>query len=281
MIHSLSILSAILKKVTSTLFSLLQILVKNSIVIEMNIVLFSNQDNYFFPHEDERAKHILSVLKKEKGDSFEAGIENGLAGEAIITKINSEGIFFSFTSTSTGLPLFPIELIVGFVRPIQLKRLFRDVASLGVSKLHLVGTELGEKSYMHSKVIERGTAYKALKDGSIQAKSTHITELFVHNSLLDCLKQIPILENDIAICLDNKEATVSLYDYMLQKKPNGKKTYTAIGSERGWSEKERLLFKDFGYSLCSMGKRVLRTETATTVSLGLILQSMGELNESR
>ncbi len=257
--------------------SLLQILKKQGIVKEMNIVLFSKADNLFFPLHDERAKHILTVLKKQKGDTFDAGIENGDAGIATITTIDNNGISFTFSATSNGKPLFPIEMIVGFVRPIQLKRLFRDVASLGVKKLHLVGTELGEKSYMHSKVVERGTAYNALRDGSIQAKSTHITELVVHNSVQECLHSIDLNSNNVRICLDNIQPQISLFEHLQEKNATEKTIYAAIGSERGWSEKERILFKDSNFTLCSMGQRVLRTETATTVALSIMLQSMGEM----
>ncbi len=247
----------------------------------MNIVLFSQNDNFFFPAEDNRARHILTILKKQKGDTFEAGIENGQAGEAKITDINEKGIFFDFYPLSNGKPLFPIELIVGFVRPIQLKRLFRDVATLGVRKLHLVGTELGEKSYMSSKIVERGTAYSALKEGSIQAKSTHVTELMIHNSLKECLNNIKGSSKDVFTCLDNIAPQKSLFSHLQEKKEIQQTIYAAIGSERGWSENERKLFSEKNFTLCSMGQRVLRTETATTVALSIILQSMGELDEPR
>ncbi len=243
----------------------------------MNIVLFSKDDNFFFPVHDERAQHILTILKKKKGDTFEAGIENGEAGEASITCIDEKGISFNFIPISKGKPFFPIEMIVGFVRPIQLKRLFRDVATLGVKKLHLVGTELGEKSYMHSKVVERGTAYNALKEGAIQAKSTYITELFVYNSLEECLKTLNISKDDVTICLDNIEPKQTLFDHLQKQKKSSQTVFAAIGSERGWSSNERKLFMQENFELCSMGNRVLRTETATTVALSIILQSMGEL----
>ncbi len=247
----------------------------------MNIVLFSKADNYFFPSTDERAKHIISILKKQKGETFEAGIENGQAGIATITHIDEKGITFIFNATSDGKPLFPIEMIVGFVRPIQLKRLFRDIASLGVKRLHLVGTELGEKSYMHSKIVERGAAYKALKDGAIQAKSTHITDLCIHPSLKECLKTLCIEEKDLSVCLDNIKPSETLFKHLQREENRNLTLFAAIGSERGWSDAERNLFKKKNFTLCSMGKRVLRTETATTVALSLILQARGYLDESR
>ena len=245
----------------------------------MNIVLFTKADKNFLPLTDERAKHILKVLKKNKGETFDAGIENAENGLATITNIDENGITFDFMPTGTGKPLNNIEMIIGFVRPIQLKRLFRDMASLGVKKIHLVATELGEKSYMDSKIVERGTAYNALREGAIQAKSTHIPELCIHASVADCLKSLK-RKNAVTVCLDNIEPKTTLFNYLREKNAKFEQNLTvfaAIGSERGWSNKERALFKEADFTLCGMGHRVLRTETASTVAVSLILQSIGEL----
>ncbi len=246
----------------------------------MNIVLFTNDDNNFFALKDERSKHILKVLKKTSGETFEAGLENGQSGIATITSIDNNGIAFDFTPTGNGKPLNNIEMIIGFVRPIQLKRLFRDMASLGVKKIHLVATELGEKSYMESKIVERGTAYAALREGTIQAKSTHVPELRIHKSLAECLENTGCKNANIKTCLDNIEPKLSLFAFLSEKRAEFEQNspiFAAIGSERGWSNKERLLFKENNFTLCSMGNRVLRTETASTVAVSLLLQSMGEL----
>jgi RsmE family RNA methyltransferase len=52
----------------------------------------------------------------------------------------------------------------------------------------------------------------------------------------------------------------------------------AIGSERGWSERERRMLEEAGYVRLGMGKRILRTETASTVATSLILGAMGYLD---
>jgi RsmE family RNA methyltransferase len=51
----------------------------------------------------------------------------------------------------------------------------------------------------------------------------------------------------------------------------------AIGSERGWTDRERDLLERAGFTLCSMGSRILRTETAATVASSIILDAMGYL----
>lgn len=265
----------------------------------MNIVLFDSSEIIEkLPLYDERAVHITKILKKKVGDKFEAGIIGAMAGKALIMNIDDEGISFNFTPNNNGKPLYPVSVIVGFPRPIQLKRLFRDMAGLGVSNIHLVGTELGEKSYMNSTIVTRGAAYNALKDGSIQAKSTYIPELCVYPSVKKCLETLQ--ENDdhfkhtssIKTALDNVKPACTLNtllshnygaldtirDYLAmdqgQASPH---IYAAIGSERGWSDNERTTFEKHKFALTLMGDRILRTETAATTATTIILSQLGIL----
>ncbi len=265
----------------------------------MNIVLFDSEEiEEPLPLYDERASHILKVLKKNVGDTFEAGIIGSMAGKALIMQINDEGIAFNFTPNNDGRPLYPVSVIIGFPRPIQLKRLFRDMAGLGVCEIHLAGTELGEKSYMDSTIVERGAAYEALKDGSSQAKSTYIPQLFVYPSVKNCLETLTKEDlcfnhsSSIKTALDNVRSSCSLNallshnygaadsirDYMsMDQMHNGPKVYAAIGSERGWTDNERALLEQYKFVLTLMGTRVLRTETAATTAVTIILSQLGIL----
>ena len=51
----------------------------------------------------------------------------------------------------------------------------------------------------------------------------------------------------------------------------------AIGSERGWTNKERAMLEEAGFIRCGMGERIMRTETAATVAGAIILNAMGKL----
>ena len=217
----------------------------------------------------------IKILHKKEGDTFTAGVIGEKAGIATITKIDSEKIYFSFEATGDGKPLNPVKMIIGFPRPIQLKRLLRDIAALGICEVHLTGTELGEKSYMKSTLVEKGNAYKMLLDGTVQAGSTHVPELFLHQTLKECLN---FLEADnsssLKIALDNINPTDSLNNVLKNKKnDNISSVVAAIGSERGWTDKERNLLESFGYIRSGMGERIMRTETAATVAGALIIHS--------
>ena len=252
----------------------------------MNIVLFEEAELASpLPLCDPRIKHIQKILHKGVGDSFDAGIVNGAAGTAEILSVSPQGMEFRFVANGDGKPLHPVTMIIGFPRPIQLKRLLRDIASLGVSQVHLCGTELGEKSYLKATLSQPEELHAMLKEGSIQAKSTHVPQVFVHQNVASCLDfvagntSIQVAGNDsIQVALDNIEPTASLQGFLSSKfSADEAKTagvVAAIGSERGWTANERNLFRERGFTLCGMGERVLRTETAATTAVAIILSNM-------
>ncbi|NLM00510.1 MAG: RsmE family RNA methyltransferase [Treponema sp.] len=259
----------------------------------MNIALFAPEEiNLPLSNKDSRAKHILEILHKKEGDSFEAGIIGGNAGKAHISKIDDVAIYFDFIPENDGIPLNSLKMIVGFPRPIQLKRLFRDMAGLGICEIHLTGTELTEKSYLQSNIVEKGTAENLLIEGSVQAKSTHIPKLFLHTDVSQCLHFLHIhdefFENCAKATLDNVAPKHSLGQFMNHiindehlhcvkdvSKNTKKCVYAAIGSERGWTNNERNLLKNAGFISCSIGNRILRTESAATVAAAIILEKLG------
>lgn len=257
----------------------------------MNICLFEPTEiQNPLSSKDERGKHLLKVLHKKEGDTFTAGIIGGESGIAKITNIIEENgekqIHFTFEATGNGKPLTNLKMIIGFPRPIQLKRLLRDIAALGVSEVHLTGTDLGEKSYMQSNLVEKGAAYKMLLDGTVQAGSTHVPNLFLHKTLEQCIENFMSDEENVLIALDNVTPKSSLQNVLEQfahtkvdtKSPCKKNVVAAIGSERGWTERERKLLENKGFIRCGMGERIMRTETAATVAGAIILNEMGFLS---
>ncbi len=243
----------------------------------MNICLFSKEEiAQPLPLRDERAQHIIKVLHKKSGDTFTAGIVGGASGVARIISIDDSGIYFDFTAAGDGKPLSQLEMIIGFPRPIQLKRLLRDIAALGVRRVHLTGTDLGEKSYMQSNLVERGSAYQMLLDGTVQAGSTHVPELCLYKTLDECLDAAG--NEGLLLALDNVNPSARLADAVKEGLKTGaaasSRVIAAIGSERGWTDRERRLLEAKCFVRCGMGQRIMRTETAATVAGAIILSEL-------
>jgi RsmE family RNA methyltransferase len=49
----------------------------------------------------------------------------------------------------------------------------------------------------------------------------------------------------------------------------------ALGSERGWTDHEVSCLENRGFDIRNLGNRILKTETAVTVSVAIILSKLG------
>lgn len=246
----------------------------------MNIILFEEKN---IPKKigirDERAKHILKILKLKPGDKFSCGLTNGPSGEGFITSINKEWIHFSWEKIKESVPLYPLTLLIGYTRPISSKRILREAASLGVEKIIFTGTDTGEKSYRDSN-LWKCEYRKYLIDGAQQAASTGLPDVVFYRNLQSCLNRISVHQKKDElnitstliekVVLDNIEPEIKLSEYS----PVDYNCLLAVGSERGWSKRERNLFRENDFIFASLGTRVLRTETASTAGIALLLSRM-------
>jgi len=239
----------------------------------VNIILLEEHElGRSLSRRDDRTIHLIKVLHKKAGDIFEAGILGGMKGMGRIEKINFDGsIFVTVNVNEPPPPRLPLRIAVGFVRPIQIKRLLRDLSNIGVSAVDLVGTELGEKSYRDTKLLEDGGAHAALVEGAVQARDTCIPALTVYDSLDRWLRQTPWKSNDVRqtpllAAMDNVRPEGSIFNIGATGS-----AVLAVGPERGWSDKERELFEQAGFLRLSMGSRALRTETACSAAAALIM----------
>ncbi len=235
----------------------------------MNIVLLENvEQEGFLPLKDYRSQHIRKVLKLSENDSFKMGQINGHSGIATIRKIDEKGIHYHYDKLEEREPLYPVTLLVGQVRPISMKRILREAVMLGAERVIVARTDLGEKSYEHAKIWSEKEYLKFLIDGAMQAGSTSICSV----EFVTSLHQLSLSQWDNLLLLDN----------VLDSTPLSKAKLTgsillAVGSERGFSDKERAFFVEHGFSVHSLGKRILRTETACAVALSLSLAAIDTL----
>lgn len=243
----------------------------------MNLILF-DQSELGAPlgRRDDRTVHLVKVLHKGVGDTFEAGVLGGPLGTASIQAIEADGTLrFGFIPSGFPPPRHPLRVAVGFPRPIQLRRLLRDLSSLGVAAIDLVGTELGEKSYRDTNLLRDGGAQEALLEGAIQARDTTLPELRLHRSLGAWLSERAWGERPRGlIAPDNVRPNLAFVDLNL---PEGGETVLAVGSERGWSDRERDALEASGFLRASLGERALRTETACVAAAVIALEKIGAL----
>ena len=231
----------------------------------MNIILFeSNEVGGPLALADERAQHILKVLRREPGDCFDAGVIDGKRGKAIVKAIGGDFLELEFDLTIEEPSLYPIDLIVGLSRPQTNRKILQEATALGVRSMRFVLTERGEPSYAESKLWSSGEWRRHVIAGVVQAFTTRMPDVSYGMGLEEAIEGVG--EGTLGIALDNYEASSELSSIDAE----GKEVALAVGSERGWTGAERSMLRKQGFLLAHLGSRPLRTETAAVAGITLL-----------
>ena len=239
----------------------------------MNIILFEESEvDTPFSLDDPRVVHLLEVLRRKPGDVTDVGLVDGPRGKAVLRSVDEKQVELDFSWGEEPGALLPIDLIVGLSRPQTSRKILQEVTSLGVRRIHFVLTDRGERSYVTSKLWTTDEWRQCIRSGVEQAFSTRFPEVQFGMKLAESISVMAAVPQ--RICLDNYEATSNLRE--VADGDQGKQAVVlAIGSERGWSAKERDRFRDHGFRLAHLGQRPLRTETAAIAAISIVAADAG------
>ena len=244
----------------------------------MNLLLFEPEemmsDNTLVLN-DRRSEHIIRVLGCEIGDIIRAGMVNGPVGSGEIVSITrgqeNPEVLLRFTAESEAPDQPQIDLIMGLVRPIMLKKILAQAASLGVGSIFLINANRVEKSFFGARLLKEGNYRPYLLEGLEQAKDTFLPKLTIHNRFRPFVEDyIPtIAKTYTTMLVAHPEAPKRLK----QLKAMGMKgrTLVAVGPEGGWVDFEIEEFLAQSFEPISLGNRILRTDTAVVSLLAQLM----------
>jgi len=248
----------------------------------MNLILFALNEiknDGTVSLKDRRSEHILSILGCKLGDTIRAGVINGAVGTAEILAIKGKGkkaeVNLSFTAEGSSVVQPTVDLILGLVRPIMLKKILAQAASLGVGRIFLINANRVEKSFFDAGLLKDEKYCTYLIEGLEQAKDTYLPQVSIHERFR------PFVEDFIP-------TVANTYKRMLVAHPDGKldmkqafaagtegRILLAVGPEGGWVDFEIDKFIAQHFVPVSMGSRVLRTDTAVVALLSQIMVLRG------
>ncbi|MBM3852128.1 MAG: RNA methyltransferase [Verrucomicrobia bacterium] len=236
----------------------------------MNLVLFEQVElGRPLPCRDARAVHLLRILHRRAGETFDAGVIGGPRGTGTLVAVGPEALTLAFAWQTAPPPAEPFTLIVGLPRPQTARDILRDATTLGVAAIHFVGTDKGEPGYARSTLWSSGEWRRHVLAGASQACSTRIPEVTFRQSLAGVIASLGAGDR---LALDNYEAPLPLGG--CEVSPAGH-TVLAVGSERGWSAAERDTLRAHGFRFHHLGSRVLRTEAACLAALAILRAKRG------
>jgi 16S rRNA (uracil1498-N3)-methyltransferase len=237
----------------------------------VNLILFEHGEiDRPLLRSDRRAVHLLEVLRRRVGDTFDVGVINGPRGKATLASVSDAALSFKFTPSGDLSEIAAITLLIGLPRPQTARDILRDATTLGVAAMHFVATEKGQASYGQSPLWSTGEWRRHVVAGAEQAFDPRLPDVSWGRPLTEAWALGK--GADVRIALDNYESPTVLSAAPIMP---GQRVVLAIGGERGWAAGERAALRAHGFQLCHLGVRVLRVETACTVAVALVRAKLG------
>lgn len=222
--------------------------------------------------EDENAKHIGNVLRSKIGDVITVCDGQGRDYECEITEITKKTVIAKITDifTNDNEPDIKITLYQGLPKADKMELVIQKCIEIGIDRIVPVKTE-------HAVVKLDGKEEKKLirwnKIAESAAKQCGRGKIPVVDSVMNFKDAINEAVNlDGAIIPYEKEKENSLKTFA--KAFKGKSIGIFIGPEGGFSEDEINFAIEKGVKSVTLGKRILRTETAGLVASVILLYEL-------
>ena len=224
---------------------------------------FAKRDNNLVVLSDGDVHHLLHVMRAKTNDEIEAVIDGKLYS-AIIKSISPLKIEINYEIPLDSELPYEVTLFFALAKGDKIDTVIQKATELGVARIVLIKTERCVVKYDSkdtNKKLERFS--KIAKEASEQSHRLRIPEIVGPINLNDADKYMC----DINLLAYEKVAGKTDNIPMELK---GKSVSVMIGPEGGFSEKEVELLQKKGFSLISLGKRILRTETAAFYILSVL-----------
>ncbi len=236
----------------------------------MNTIIFrDSKEALALPKSDPRAVHLKEVVNVKDGDLVFVGIAGGKLGKTRVYESKEEFVFSPHWEDLENPELLDITLAVAYARPQIAKRILFEAACMGVKNLCFYASEKSTASYAKSSLYVNKEYEEHFYAGLSQACATSMPEFSHFDSLEDFLQSSKARSQELKIAPDLYEASCKISE-SFKHKGMYKSAAVVLGSERGFSNLQRESLRKNGFTLVSMGKRVLRTDTAVIATLAYI-----------
>lgn len=226
---------------------------------------------------DSDYNHIKNVLRMQKGDELVVSVNGksdlceikSFKDETVVVKIIEEN--YKNTELKTNIFLFQ-----GLPKSDKMEFIIQKAVELGVDGVIPVEMNRCVVKLDEKKKNSKQTRWQAIAESAAkQSKRNTVPTVFDVLSYKDALEKANELDM-LIVPYENENGMVETKK-VLNELCNCSSVGILIGPEGGFEEKEIDLAKQFGGRIISLGKRILRTETAAITAVSMCMLNI-EMN---
>jgi RsmE family RNA methyltransferase len=220
-----------------------------------------------------RAAHLLNTLKVAPGQTVRLGLLDGPLGIGTVMSASGDRVTLRCELGATAPPRPRVDLLLALPRPKVLRRLWPQLAALGVGRIALTNAARVERNYFDTHVLAPACYRPLLIEGLQQARDTRLPPVSIH-------RQFRILVEDELDGLFGRglrlvgdpRATRPAGEAVRAAAPD--RALVAVGPEGGWNDFELELLESRGFQPVGIGRRTLRVDTACVALLAIVSEGL-------
>jgi len=214
------------------------------------------------------ARHLKTILRAGTGDLISVVTESS-EYNAEIMEINKEDIICEIVEeiSRNNETKINVTLCQGIPKQTKMETIIQQNVELGVKRTVV---KLNDKDRERKK-LERWR--KIAKESSKQSKRNIIPEVEDIVTVKELVERLKNEEAEIIVPYELEDMKI-LNDILSEPKQN---YYVVIGPEGGFDIREIEMFKEIGAHIVTLGKRILRTETAGVVAAAVVMYACNEM----
>ncbi len=220
--------------------------------------------------EGEEFNHAKNVLRIEEGSEIVLLDNSGKEYSAIVAKIEKRTLLAHIIGVNDGIREAErnVILLIGALKGDKTELVVQKATELGIYKIGVFNSKYCS-AFMSENKLER--LNKVSRESAKQCLRSIAPEVIYFDDLQKALKTFEKVENKLFACEFISQSQQSI------KHLNGD-CVLVVGSEGGFAEEEFEQATALGYKGITLGKRILRAETAAITLSSIVMFELGELN---
>ncbi len=218
----------------------------------------------------EEFEHAKNVLRLASGDEVILLDNSGNEYTAVIASVEKKRMILNVVRSEAGSreALADVCLLFGYLKNADKNEfIVQKAVELGVKKIGVFSSEFSS-AYMNANKLER--LNKVSKEAAKQCLRATAPEVVYYDTLEKALLSAEGYENKLFACEFATESKCNVANLKGS-------VAIVIGSEGGFSRAEEEKASSLGYASVTLGKRILRAETAAVALTAVVMFALGEL----
>ena len=203
------------------------------------------------------------------GQDLRIGIVDGARGTGRVVRADNEAVELECAFEAQPAPIPDIDLLLALPRPKVMRRLWAQLAAIGVGRIILTNAARVERNYFDTHVLDEACYRPLVLEGLQQAQDTRVPRVSIHRRFR------PLVEDELdalsstglRLVAHPDPAATAIADAWPQ---SATRVLLAVGPEGGWDDFELKLLAARGFRLVALGLRTLRADTACVALLAAL-----------